>query len=95
MAPADGGPNVLFQGLKADSVADAIRSVVAALAKDQLKKFLKPMKFPFPAIGLSKLGTAFEGKSVTLGTPKIALDAKSARVSLTGSIAVVSAAAKK
>jgi len=90
-----GEPELSITWLDAENVADGVRTIIAAAAKEQIQKFLKPIKIPFPAIGLDKLGASFAGKSLTLAEPTVAVDRASARVSVAGSIALVTSAAKK
>jgi hypothetical protein len=89
-----GEPNLSITWLKADDVADSVRNIVATAVKEQIGKFLKPMKLPVPAFSLDKLGPSFAGKSLAIEAPAIAVDRGVARVGLSGALSLKGLEAK-
>jgi hypothetical protein len=79
-----GEPKISISWLS-DEVADGARVVIAAAAKEQLGKFLKPFRIPVPKFALDKLGAGFAGQSLAIGSPNVVVD-KSGRVTASGEI---------
>jgi hypothetical protein len=84
-----GEPQLSITWLEADGVAEGLRSVIVAGAKDQMTKLLKPVKIPFPSIALDRLGPSFEGQSLGIATPQVDVDRSAGRLGISGVMSLV------
>lgn len=84
-----GEPKISITWLKADEVADGVRTIITGAVNDQLKKLLKPITIPIPKISLEKLGEGFAGQSIAITTSSLEVDRSAARLKVGGSLALV------
>jgi hypothetical protein len=74
-----------------DEMASSARDLIAVAAKEQLGKFLKPIKVPLPKVSLDKLGGGFAGQSLSIQTPKVTVDTAAARLGIAGAMTLAAA----
>jgi hypothetical protein len=84
-----GDPKIAITWLKADEVADGVRTIITGAVNDQLKKLLKPITIPLPKISLEQLGEGFAGQSIAIMTSSLEVDRNTARVKVGGSLSLV------
>ena len=80
-----GKPTISITWLADDNVGSG-KNLVAIAAKEQLDKFLKPMRIPIPRIALDRLGGGFVGQSLAIASSTISIDKKTARLGVTGAM---------
>lgn len=76
-----------------DEMAESARNLVAVAAKEQLGKFLKPIRVPVPKFSLDALGPSFAGQSLALQGAQVSVDPAAARLGLAGGMTLAKAAA--
>lgn len=89
-----GEPTISITWLEADDIIPAVRAIIAAAAKDQATKVLKPMRIPVPRFALDKLGASFVGQALSLGEAQLSTETDRARFAFAGNLKLVTAAAK-
>jgi hypothetical protein len=77
-----GEPTISVTYLSDDNGPGA--DLIAAAAKDQLGKLLKPFRIPVPKFALDKLGAGFAGQSLAIDSPNVSIDKKSGRLGASG-----------
>jgi hypothetical protein len=82
-----GDPKVSITWLTEDTGANG-RDLVASAARTQLAKLLVPLRLPVPRFALSALGPGFEGQSLAIQSPAVAVD-RAGRISATGKLTIV------
>jgi hypothetical protein len=84
-----GEPTISVTYLTDDSVGSGGSNLIAAAAKDQLGKFLKPFRIPVPKFALDRLGAGFAGQSLAIESPSVVVDKKTGRVGASGTMTLV------
>jgi hypothetical protein len=82
-----GEPTVSIAWLS-DEIAEGGRNIIAAAAKEQLGKFLKPFRIPVPKFALDRLGAGFVGQSLAITSPSVVVN-KNGRVLASGEITLL------
>lgn len=80
-----GEPTISVTYLTDDSSGGG-SNLIAAAAKDQLGKLLKPFRIPVPKFSLEKLGAGFAGQSLAIEAPSVVVDKKTGRLGASGSM---------
>ncbi len=83
----DGEPTISITWL-ADDDSSSGKNLIAAAAKDQLGKFLKPFRIPIPKFALGALGGGLTGQSLAIQSPSVTVDKKNARISAAGAMMI-------
>lgn len=83
-----GEPTISVTYLTDDNVGSG-SNLIAAAAKDQLGKFLKPFRIPVPKFALDRLGAGFVGQSLAIESPSVVVDKKTGRVGASGVMTLV------
>ena len=82
-----GEPTISVTWLSDDSAGSG-SNLIAAAAKDQLGKLLKPFRIPVPKFALDKLGGSFVGQSLAIQSPTVAVDKATGRIGASGKLAL-------
>jgi hypothetical protein len=82
-----GEPTISVTWLTDDSVGSG-SNLIAAAAKDQLGKLLKPFRVPVPKFALDKLGGGFAGQSLAIQAPTVVVDKATGRIGAAGKLAL-------
>lgn len=80
-----GEPTISITWL-ADGSEGSGKNLIAAAAKDQVGRLLKPFRLPLPRFALDQLGGGFTGTSLGLDTLAITVDPRAARLAAAGTM---------
>jgi hypothetical protein len=79
-----GDPTISITWLDGNDDSGASANLLAAAAKDQLARFLKPFKLPLPKIALDAVGPALAGKSLAIDAASVTFDDSTGRIAVSG-----------
>ncbi len=82
-----GEPTISVTYLADGNVGSGL-NLIANAAKEQMGKFLKPLRIPVPEIALDALGGGFVRQSLSVAQAQITIDSKTGRIGVAGAMAL-------